>query len=304
VLDDLYRRRALPAGSGRYLCWLFAPAASRDAWFGIFALQAEWRALLHPATDPGVRAAKLDWWREELLRLMQGRGVHPICRFLEQLPGAADTDLQALRVALDAVAVQSSGVPVERRADLDAHADALYGGPLRVAASLGAAPARPARGGFDPVRHEPALRACTAAAALGEYLGGALADHRGDARRGLIAFPVDDLLAAGIETAELAAVEVSPRLRHYLDRHAREALAAFERAAHALPPEARPALRGLLVLIDLERRQLKARELGSRPAAGATPAEDDARFANLWWAWCTARRATHAHSRRNRGADR
>jgi phytoene synthase len=298
-LDDLYRHRALPAGSGRYLCWLFAAPASRDAWFGIFALQAEWRALLHPATDPAVCAAKLAWWRDEVLRLMQGRGVHPICRFLAELPGAADTDLQALRAALDAVAAEASGVPVERRADLAAHADALYGGPLRVAAALGAAAGRDTRG-FDPLRHAIALHACTAAAALGKYLRCALADHRSDARRGRIAFPVDDLLAAGIETAELAAAQPSPRLCAYLAHQTREALLAFERAQLALPPETRPALRGLLVLIELEHRHLRAWEPGSRSAAGTPIGEDNARLADLWWAWRTARRASHAH----RGANR
>ncbi len=296
ALDELYRRRALPAGSRRYLCWLFAAAPSRDAWFGIFALQAEWRALLHPATDPAVCAAKLAWWRDDVLRLTQGRGVHPICRFLEQLPGAAPADFQPLLAAIEAVAVQASGVPVERRADLAAHADALYGGPLRVAVALGAAGGRGAPGGFDPARHAPALHACTAATALGAYLGCALADHRGDARRGLIAFPVDELLAAGIETAELAAAQLTPRLQDYLARQAHAARGAFEQAAQALPVEARPALRGLLVLIDLERRHLEARA-DSRATAGAPPGEDNARLTDLWWAWRTARRAAHARFR-------
>ncbi len=281
TLDVLYRRRALPPGSIRYLAWLFATPRSRDAWCGIFALQAEWRALLHAASDSSVAGPKLAWWHEEMLRLTEGRAVHPIGRFLAALPGAAEVDFRPLVAAIEAVAIEFSGAPLERAALLPAHADALYGGPLRVAAMLG---------GGAP---EPALGVCTAAAAAGEYLARALSRRRHDAGRGFIAFPVDALLAAGIDNAELAAAERSPRLERYLEARRAEAVDWFERAAQALPSPARPTQRALLVLIDLERRRLAARrDEAPTPSPPAAPEEDNAGLADLWWAWRTARQAT------------
>ena len=50
-LEESYRARAVPAGSPRYFSWLFAAPPMRDPLLGIYALLAEWRALLDPASS-------------------------------------------------------------------------------------------------------------------------------------------------------------------------------------------------------------------------------------------------------------
>jgi hypothetical protein len=47
--------RAVPPGTARYWSWLFAARVARDPLLGIYALAAEWQALM----DPRPKAA----WR-------------------------------------------------------------------------------------------------------------------------------------------------------------------------------------------------------------------------------------------------
>ncbi len=81
-LDATYRARAVPPGSPRYWSWLFAAAELRAPLLGIYALSAEWQALMDPATESSVAHLKLAWWRDEMQRLAAGSAVHPISAYL------------------------------------------------------------------------------------------------------------------------------------------------------------------------------------------------------------------------------
>jgi len=271
ALDEPYRSRAVPPGSARYWSWLFAADDSREPLLGLYALAAEWRALLDPGSEAAAAQAKLLWWRDEIRRLAAGAPLHPITRHIAALPHAGSADLAGLEVAVEAVAAELAGVPVERADELDAHAAALYGIPLLVAARLG-----------EPRCDLTTLRRCTAALAAGEYLARAVSDHRREARRGRIAFPVDELLTAAIDNDDLAADVSPPHLVAYLDALRRKAAGYFATAAAALAPGDRPPLRHLAVLARLGARQLHA---------GRHPSSADFRFADLYNAWSAARRA-------------
>jgi phytoene synthase len=280
ALDETYRRRAAPPGSAQFLSWLFAPAAARGPLLGIFALLAEWRALMDPRTEASVAAAKLAWWREEMARLAGSHPVHPISRFLAALrashgPLAASIDFRPLGAAVEAAASQVAGVPVERGVDLAAHCNDLLGGPLLVAAQLVA----------PTPADQPALRACTSALAAATYLARAIADYRREARIGRMVFPVDELLSAGIDNADLTAAAVPLRLQDYLRSLRGRTDGYFHASLLALPAAERPAQRGLLVLAELGRRHLHA----ERP-----PQAENTRLREMYWAWRAARRAANA----------
>jgi phytoene synthase len=271
ALDEPYRSRAVPPGTARYWSWLFAADACREPLLGLYALGAEWRALLDPGSETAAAQAKLVWWRDEIRRLAAGSPLHPITRHIAALPNAGSAELAGLEVAVEAVAAEVAGVPVERSGELAAHAAALYGIPLLVAARLG-----------EPRCDLGTLHQCTAALAAGEYLARAVSDHRREARRGRIAFPVDELLIAAIDNDDLAADVSPPHLVTYLDALRRKAADHFATAAAALAPGDRPALRHLAVLARLGARQAQA---------GRNPSSADFRFADLYNAWSAARRA-------------
>ncbi len=195
---------------------MFSAPAARAPLLGVFALLAEWRATLHADVAPEVAATKLAWWRDEIQRLRQARPVHPIGRYLLASVTATPDDWEPLVRAIDAAARQAGGAMLDTAADRIEHADALIGGPLRVAATLAE---KAVRRDVEPTAR--ALEACTRAIATGEFL---------------------TLTAAGAPD-QADALRAAAR---------REYVAAVD----ALPTVARARYRGLLVLAVLEAHHL------------------------------------------------
>jgi 15-cis-phytoene synthase len=256
-------------GTTRYWSWLFAAAELRAPLLGIYALRAEWQALLDPATETSVAHLKLAWWREEMRRLAAGSAVHPISGYLAGLPRAASTDFAPLLTAIDAAAAQVGGVPLERGADLERQSQA-WGGALALASLLAA-----------DVPDETALRNCTAALAAAGYLSRAIRGYRREARVGRVPFAIDELMAAGVDNDDLAADPPPAHLQSYLDALRGRAAKYFETAAQALPRAERSRQRHLLVLAALGLAHLNGRAapVGRR------------RLKDMLLAWTTARRA-------------
>jgi len=269
-LDSTYQARAIPAGTPRYWSWLFAAAQLRAPLLGIYALNAEWQALLDPALEAGVAHLKLAWWQEEIQRLAAGSPVHPICAYLAALPRAAAVDFAPLKAAVAATAAQLSGVPLERGADLEPQSQALWGGPWALASRLAA-----------ESQDDAGVRNCTKTLAAAEYLAKSLRDYRREARAGRVPFAVEELMTAGVDNADLAADTPSVALQNYLDHLRTRAAGYFEAAAEALPRTDRSGHRHLLVLGALGLQHLNR-------GAGSPPRR---RFGDMLLAWKTARRA-------------
>jgi phytoene synthase len=262
--------RAIPAGTARYWSWLFAAAEARAPLLGIYALGAEWQALLDPATEAGVAHLKLAWWQDEMQRLTAGAPVHPISNYLAALPRAASVDFAPLLTAVRNAALHVGGVPLEHGADLLPLCQEMWGDPLALASRLAA-------DGVD----ERSVRNCTTALAAGGYLSKAIRGYRRDNRVGRVPFAIDELLAAGVDNADLAADPPPPHLQSYLDRLRDTAADYFETAARALPRHEQARHRHLLVLAALGRSHL----LGPASEPGRR------RLKDMLLAWRTARRA-------------
>jgi 15-cis-phytoene synthase len=188
TLDATYRARAIPLGSVRYWSWLFASSPARAPLLGMYALLAEWNALMDPGTEASASHIKLAWWQEEIQRLIARAPVHPICVYLASLPRAGEVDFRPLSVAVDASLAELSGVPLERSTDLEPHACALRAGPLELASRL-------ASDGIDEV----GLGNCLRALAVADHLARVSRDYRRQARLGRVPFAVEELLAAGLD---------------------------------------------------------------------------------------------------------
>ncbi len=127
-------------------------------------------------------------------RLAAGTPVHPISAYLAALPRAGAADFIPLLAAVNAAAAEAGGAPLEHGADLELHAQALWGDPLALASRLA-----------GEVADEAGLRRCTRALAAARYLAKALHGYRREARAGRVPFAVDELLAAGVGNDDLAA---------------------------------------------------------------------------------------------------
>jgi 15-cis-phytoene synthase len=271
-LDASYRARAIPVGSARHFSWLFASPESRAPLLGVYALLAEWSALMDPASEVTAARIKLAWWQEEMRRLTAGVPIHPIGAYLMSLPRAAQVDFAPLQRSIAAAAAEVDGAPLERGADLAPHAHALRALPLGVASRLAAA-------GFD----EAGLSQCTEALAEAEHLSRLVADYRRAARAGRVPFAVDELMAAGVDNADLAAAQPPAHLEDYLGLLRERAAHRYELAALALPRAQRRQQRHLLVLAALGLKHLRQRS-STRKSRG---------LQDMLLAWSTARRADH-----------
>jgi phytoene synthase len=273
-LDGTYRARALPAGSARYFSWLFAAPAARAPLLGIYALLAEWNALIDPSTERSAAQIKLAWWQEEILRLADGVPIHPIGIYLKSLPRAAVVNFGPLSATIDAALQEVNGAPLERAADLAPHACALRAGPLALVSQF--SEDRP-----SDDRDEPALRECLNALAIADYLSRSVRDYRREARCGRVPFAVDELLAQGIENDDLTAATAPARLDGYLRRLRERALQGYASVPKILPPDSRSAQRHLLVLAAL----------GLKHSQRRAPAPKVHVLQDMLLAWRTARRA-------------
>jgi phytoene/squalene synthetase len=270
ILDATYRARAIPLGSTRYWSWLFASPAARTPLLGVYALLAEWNALMDPATEASASRIKLAWWQEEIERLIARAPLHPICVYLASLPRAAEVDFSPLRQAIDASVAELSGVPLERSAELEPHACALRAAPLGIASRL-------ACGALDEVT----LASCLRALAVADYLARATRDYRRQARVGRVPFAVEELLAAGLDNTDLCADQPPAKLVVYLDEKRALATRSYQAAARALPAAGRAQQRHLQVLAALGLKHLPL------PASSL----ESARLQDMLLAWSTARRA-------------
>jgi phytoene/squalene synthetase len=270
-LEEPYFARALPPASAHYWSWLFSAPEHRDPLVGVYALEAEWRALMDPATERSAAELKFAWWREEILRLSEGRPAHPISRYLAALPGAEAVDFSPLSTTLEAAALQAAGAPLERGSELESHSSALYAAPLLVAASLS---------GHSAAASTSQLRGALSALAAAQYIASSLALYRREAARGRVIFPVDELLAASIEDTDLGSAEPPPRLQSYLNALRERASRLFGDAAQRLPRALHAPMRHLLILAVLGAKHLKHRS----PTVGARPLD-------VYLAWSTASRA-------------
>jgi phytoene synthase len=269
-LDATYRARAIPLGTARYWSWLFAAATARAPLLGIYALLAEWNALMDPATEHSAAHIKLEWWQEEIRRLAAGAPVHPIGVYLASLPRAGEVDFTPLTLSIDAAVTETDGAPLERGTDLVPHACALRAYPLLVASRL-------ASGDLD----ETSLEECTRALAVADYLSRSVRDYPREVRLGRVPFAVDELLAAGIDNAGLCADHPPAELAGYLQRLRERAEFDYGIAAQALPSARRSEQRHLLVLAALGLKQLNR----------GAPTLESSGMRDMLLAWSTARRA-------------
>ncbi|HEY0748893.1 MAG TPA: squalene/phytoene synthase family protein [Steroidobacteraceae bacterium] len=269
-LDATYRARAIPAGSARYWSWLFAAAPARPPLLGIYALLAEWNALTDPATEHSAAQIKLAWWQEEIRRLAAGMPVHPIGIYLAALPRAGEADFARLAASIDAAVIETNGVPLERSTELEPHACALRAPPLALASRL-----------ITPGLDDNGMAECAQALAVADYLSRATRDYRRDVQLGRVPFPVDDLLAAGVDNIALRAEHAPPPLEKYLAQLRQRARENYDSAARALPAPHRTQLRHLLILAALGLKHLMAR----------TPSVTSTGMRDMLLAWSTARRA-------------
>jgi 15-cis-phytoene synthase len=101
--DEYCREKIAIPGSSYYYSTLFLPPERRQALNIVYAFKAEMEdSLLGP--DPGLGRIKLQWWRDELGRTLEGAPQHPLTRGIGRLIaryGLAPTDFLAIIASIE-----------------------------------------------------------------------------------------------------------------------------------------------------------------------------------------------------------
>lgn len=92
---------ATALGSPAYYAVRFSPLESRQRFAVLFAWRQQIVDIGSRAHDPGVARLKLDWWREEIGTIVEGRPRHPLAEAL-RTAGLTRSSLGLMRGMIDA----------------------------------------------------------------------------------------------------------------------------------------------------------------------------------------------------------
>lgn len=260
--------------AARYLAWLYSPAPQQHVLGVLCEIENEIAGSLRPGIDHQVAHARLQWWREECERCVEGRPVHPLTRELAKAYGGivAAPSLTGIAGLVDTAVWDLASATFETRKELAAYCERWSAAMFETAAALPAG------------TNDHAVRALGAAVRELEMLE----QLAREAQVGRLRMPLDELERAGVDAHSVARPPWSATLGTLLSqRH--EALRATIRASiRSLGGEEQPRLRGLLVWATLAWHQ-SAR--GQRALPNVSQPGRYHALSDGWRAWRAARHA-------------
>jgi phytoene synthase len=273
-LDDSLVNRAAPAGSMRYFSLLYAPEDRRDQLCALYVIDAEIRASAQSANHD-VAHTRLQWWRAEIDRLVNGSPQHPATRLLNDssVERASFAKLHEIMVAAD---MDLARMTYANMRELRAYASRSGGAIQEVMAAQLVAP--------TPL--DEAARATANRIGIGVRQSEMLRDLRQDAYDGRVYLPQEWLTAHNVTLEDLRARDIAS--------HVKEPLREFKNAVQeelqsALASVSTP-LRPLAVLGALHGRLLQ--RIAARDYNVAQSRIELGPIEKPWIAWKAARRST------------
>jgi phytoene synthase len=272
MLESSLINRAAPPGSMRYFSVLYAPEEKQQSLYALYVIDAEIRESAQSANHD-VAHTRLQWWRGEVDRLVNGNPLHPATRVLAAL-GGSQASYAKLHEFLAAADMDLARMTYLNARELRAYCARSGGVIQELIAERLLAP--------EPLSEE--ARAFANRIGVGVRQCEMLRDVRQDAYDGRLYLPLDQLDRHGIGIEELRAPEVAPAVKAALREF--HAMAREELA----PPETpQPALRPLVVLGALYRRLLDL--IAARDYEVATERIELGPVEKPWVAWRAALRA-------------
>lgn len=270
--DEYCADKAAPPGSDVYYSVLFLSPERRRATVALEAVRRELEDAVRDASDPSVVQTKLQWWRQELARLFEGRPEHPATKALQPFLNTYDigaVHLGELLAGVEADAMQNRYLdwPNLRR-----HGDQVAGVAGRLAARIA---------GHTHARTLEFARQMS----LAEQLVHFIRNLGEDVRHNRIYIPVDELQRFNVPAADLFNRRYAEGFKPLMASQAERARATYNEALAALPTEDRRAQRPALIRGVLAMRLLD--EVEADGFQVLTQRTDLTSLRKLWLAWKT-----------------
>jgi phytoene synthase len=239
--EDAVRTVARDGDPDRYASALFAPRASREPLFALYAFNVALASIAEQVSEPQLGEIRLQWWRDALDRATAGEATgHPVADAVGGAIRRYALSRDSLAGLIDARSFDVSVKIMPDAAALDDYLGKTAGALFRLAAEV-AAPHRTSE-------LEPAVRAAGIAYGLTGLMR-ALPVH---AARGRVDLPADMLLRHGTSPEQILAGKASKGLADVLAElrdTARVALKSSQVHVAMLPRETRKAFLPL-ALVD------------------------------------------------------
>lgn len=271
-LDDSLVNRAAPPGSMRYFSLLYAPEDRREQVCALYVIDAEIRESAQ-SVNHDVAHTRLQWWRGEIDRLINGNPQHPATRLLHEAHAVESASYSKLHELLAAADMDLARMTYSNMRELRAYCSRSGGAIQELMAAQLLAPA--------PL--DEANRATANRIGIGVRQSEILRDLRQDTRDGRVYLPQDQLTAHSVTLEDLRSREVAPRLKTAL----REFHDAVQKELQSALAAVSAPLRPLAVLGALHRRLLK--RIAAQDFDVATSRIDLGPIEKPWIAWRAAR---------------
>lgn len=194
TLDQSTINRVAPPGSMRYFSALYAPEDKRDAVIALYVIDGEIRESAQ-SDSHDVAHTRLQWWRGEVDRLVNGVPQHPATRVLGDAAGEHRAGFTKLHELLAAADMDLARMTYQNARELRAYCSRSHGVVLELIAAHLMSP--------QPVDDE--VRALANRIGVGIRQTEIVRDLRQDATDGRLYLPLDQMDAHGLTHADLRA---------------------------------------------------------------------------------------------------
>jgi len=240
--------KAAKSGSSFYYAFRFLPPPRRAAITAFYAFCREVDDVVDEMRDPGVAAAKLQWWRGEVQQAYAGQPGHPVMQALMPLAPAHAIEARHLNAVIDGCQVDLEQTRFLDFPALQRYCHLVAGVVGEVAANI-----------FGRTQPQTVQYAHTLGQAM--QLTNIIRDVGDDARRGRIYLPVNELQRFGVKASEILARQApwgySERFEALMRFQAERAHALYDQAFALLPDVDRVAQKPGLMMANIYRTLLR-----------------------------------------------
>ncbi|MEW6693719.1 Phytoene synthase [Tepidimonas thermarum] len=272
------QERAAASGSSFYYAFLFLPPQRRAAITAFYAFCREIDDVVDEVRDPGVAHAKLDWWRQQVVRTFGGQvpPEHPALIALQPHIGPFGLSAEPLLHIIDGCAMDLQQSRYLDFAGLQRYCHLVAGVVGEVAARI-----------FGQTQAQTTAYAHRLGLAF--QLTNIIRDVGEDALRGRIYLPIDELQRFDVRAHELlkrgvgAGPDFGHRFAALMRFQIERALAIYDEAIALLPAADRRTQKPGLMMASIYRTLL--REIAPDPALVLTRRVGLTPLRKFWLAW-------------------
>jgi len=278
--DQYCQDKAAASGSSFYSSFRFLPELKRRAITALYAFCREVDDVVDECHDQDVARHTLNWWREEVAQMYQGKPSHPVTQALHSLLADFNLAEEYLLEIIDGMEMD-----LDTQAYPDFKALSLYC--YRVASVVGLLSAEIF--GFsnrNTLKYAHDL-------GIAFQLTNILRDVREDAERGRIYLPQDELEKFSVSPQDLLHPITSDNVQALFQYQADRARSYYQKAFNELPEEDRYTQRTGLIMAEIYQSLLDEIE-----ADGFRVLEQRIKLTplrKLWLAWRASRREKKRH---------